>query len=123
MTKSIILIFSSISLAVVGQLLLKSGMDMIGPITGEEVRNGLDTVVKVLTNSRVVIGLCFYFVSAAVWLIVLSRVDLSFAYPLLGSSYVVILFASRILFNEPVTAIRLGGAVLISFGVILITRT
>lgn len=123
MAKSLIMIFFSISLAVGGQLLLKTGMNAIGPITGEEVRNGASTIVKVAANPQVVIGLMLYFVSAAVWLVVLSRVDLSFAYPLLGSSYIVVLIASRFLFNEPVTMVRLSGTLLISLGVILISRS
>ncbi len=123
MAKSLMLIFMSISLAVGGQLLLKTGMNAIGPITGEDVRNGASTIAKVAANPQVVIGLMLYFVSAAIWLVVLSRVELSFAYPLLGSSYVVVLFASRFLFNEPVTVVRLGGTILISLGVILISRS
>ncbi len=123
MAKSLIMIFFSISLAVGGQLLLKTGMNAIGPITGEEVRNGASTIVKVAANPQVVIGLMLYFVSAAIWLVVLSRVDLSFAYPLLGSSYIVVLIASRFLFNEPVTMVRLSGTLLISLGVILISRS
>ena len=123
MAKSLIMIFMSISLAVSGQLLLKTGMNAIGPITGDDVRNGASTITKVVANPQVIIGLALYFISAAIWLVVLSRVDLSFAYPLLGSSYIVVLFASRFLFNEPVTIMRVGGALLISLGVILITRT
>ena len=123
MYKSLLLIFFSISLAVSGQLLLKAGMNQIGPITGEDLRAGALTVTKVATNMQVISGLFLYFLSAAIWLVVLSRVDLSFAYPMLGSSYIGVLFASRSLFDEPVTAIRLGGAVLISLGVLLITRS
>lgn len=123
MSKSLMMIFLSISLAVGGQLLLKTGMNAIGPITGDDVRTGASTITKVIANPQVVIGLLLYFVSAAVWLIVLSRVDLSFAYPLLGSSYIIVLFAARFLFNEPVTAVRMGGVLLISLGVILITRS
>ncbi len=123
MNKSLLLIFFSIGLAVAGQLLLKSGMDQIGPIGGDDLRNGAMTVAKVASNMRVLLGLSLYFMSAGIWLIVLSRVELSFAYPLLGSSYIVVLFASRMLFNEPVTAIRWSGAILIFLGVLLITRS
>ncbi len=123
MAKSLIMIFFSISLAVAGQLLLKTGMNAIGPITGDDARNIMSTISRVIANPQVLFGLVLYFISAAVWLVVLSRVDLSFAYPLLGSSYVVVLCASWFLFNEPVTAVRISGALLISLGVVLITRT
>ncbi len=122
MAKSLLMILFSIILAVSGQLLLKSGMTEIGRITLEDFRDG-NTALAVATNFQVVFGLTLYFLSAVVWLVVLSREDLSFAYPLLGSSYIVILFASRVLFQEPVSAVRWAGAVCISLGVLLITRS
>jgi multidrug transporter EmrE-like cation transporter len=121
--KSLLLIFSSISLAVTGQLLLKSGMTKVGPIAGAEIRNGFGTAMAVLANGQVIAGLSFYFVSAMVWLVVLSRVPLSVAYPLVGFSYVIVMLASRTLFSEPITAVRWMGAVFISLGVILISRS
>jgi multidrug transporter EmrE-like cation transporter len=122
--KSLLLIFTSISLAVTGQLLLKSGMTKVGPIAGAEIRNGFGTVMAVLTNGQVIAGLSFYLVSAAVWLVVLSRVPLGIAYPLVGFSYVIVMLASRTLLNEPpISAARWLGAILISLGVILISRS
>jgi drug/metabolite transporter (DMT)-like permease len=122
--KSLLLILTSISLAVTGQLLLKSGMTKVGPIAGAEIRNGLGTVMAVVTNGHVVAGLSFYFVSAVVWLVVLSRVPLSIAYPLVGFSYVIVMLASRTLLNEPpISAVRWFGAILISLGVVLISRS
>lgn len=52
---------------------------------------------------------------------VISRVDLSFAYPLLALNYVIILIPSRVLLNEPITMMRLVGAMIIVIGVIVIT--
>ncbi len=123
MTKSLLMILFSISVAVVGQLFLKAGMDEIGPITLSDTKNGIVTLVKVATNGKVVLGLAIYALSAGVWLIVLSRVDLSFAYPLIGFSYIVVMLASRSLFNEPISAVRWAGAILISIGVVFISRT
>lgn len=123
MTKSLLMILFSITVAVVGQLLLKAGMDEIGPITLSDAKNGIVTLGKVATNGKVVLGLAIYALSAGVWLIVLSRVDLSFAYPLIGFSYIVVMLASRSLFNEPISAVRWAGAILISIGVVFISRT
>ncbi len=123
MTKSLLMILFSISVAVVGQLFLKAGMDEIGPITLSDTKNGIVTLVKVATNGKVVLGLAIYALSAGVWLIVLSRVDLSFAYPLIGFSYIVVMLASRSLFNEPISAVRWAGAIFISIGVVFISRT
>ena len=123
MAKSLLMILFSITLAVIGQLLLKSGMNSVGKISTEDIRNLGATVTKVITNYHVLLGLSLYVISAIVWLVILSRVNLSFAYPLVGFSYVVVMFASRVFFNEPISPIRWAGAVLISIGVVFISRT
>lgn len=116
------MIFFSISLAVVGQLLLKSGMNKVGPISITQARNAAATAMSIVSNVQVMGGLALYFMSALVWLIVLSRVNLSFAYPLIGSSYIVVMLSSRLLFGESISAVRWAGAAFISLGVVLISR-
>lgn len=123
MSKSVLMILFSISLAVVGQLMLKAGMNKIGPISMTQAKAPVATVLEVASNPNVVGGLALYGASALVWLIILSRVNLSFAYPMLGFSYVIVMFASRALFSEPISGLRWAGAALISLGVVLITRT
>lgn len=119
---SLAMIFFSISLAVAGQLSLKSGMNKIGPISISDTRSAGVTAMSIASNVKVIGGLALYFASALVWLIVLSRVNLSLAYPLLGSSYIIVMFASHYLFDEPITAVRWIGALCISLGVVLISR-
>ncbi len=123
MAKSLAMIFFSISLAVCGQLLLKSGMNKIGPISLAQAKNAGATAMGIFSNGQVMAGLVLYFVSALVWLIVLSRVNLSFAYPLIGSSYIIVMLASRAFFGEPISVMRWAGAAFISLGVVLISRT
>ena len=60
---------------------------------------------------------------AVFWLVALSRVDLSYAYPFASLSYVVMLTASWLLFNENITSLRLLGTVVIGLGVFLISRS
>lgn len=122
MSKSLAMIFFSISLAVAGQLLLKSGMNKVGPISITQVRNAGVTAMNVISNGRVMGGLALYFLSAMVWLVVLSRVNLSFAYPFIGSSYIIVMLSSRLLFGESISSVRWVGAAFISLGVVLISR-
>lgn len=122
MAKSLAMIFFSISVAVAGQLLLKSGMNEVGPISIAQVRSAGATAMTVVTNGRVVGGLALYGFSAIVWLIVLSRVNLSFAYPLIGSSYIIVMLLSRLLFGEHISPVRWAGAAFISLGVVLVSR-
>ncbi|MDI6689730.1 MAG: EamA family transporter [Actinomycetota bacterium] len=123
MLASLALIILSISFAVSGQLCLKVGMNSVGRISASHLSNLGGTIVMVATTPLVVLGLFLYVIAASIWLVVLSRVDLSFAYPMLGLSYVMVLIISSIFLRENVTALRWLGTFVICFGVFLITRT
>lgn len=121
--KSILLILFSLSLAVGGQFLLKSGMNQVGRIGGGDVAYYKAMFLKTFMHPYIIIGLMMYVISAVSWLVVLSRVNLSFAYPFAGLSYIVVMFISWRFLHEPVSATRLVGAALIGLGVIFITRS
>jgi drug/metabolite transporter (DMT)-like permease len=121
MKTAIIYILISVLAGAVGQLLLKKGMNSIGSVTLS--LNQLSSVLwKMITNPYVFIGLVFYFGAVIFWLAALSRVDLSYAYPFASLSYVIMLVASRIMFDEKITLSRLLGTVVIGIGVLLIYR-
>jgi len=123
MVKSLILIFTSVSLAVAGQLLLKLGINRLDNHLTLNVSSVFNFFLAALTNLQVLLGLFLYFCSAVVWLIVLSRVELSFAYPLLGLSYVLVVFASKFILKEEVVPLRWVGTVVIFLGVYLVSRS
>ncbi len=88
--KAIPLILFSIAIAMAGQVSLKFGMNDIG-------RLGLTQLLtKMSTSPIILMGLALYAVSAVLWMIVLSRVDLSYAYPFLGLTFVGHLNAEKI---------------------------
>jgi multidrug transporter EmrE-like cation transporter len=123
LVKSILLILLSIVIAIGGQVLLKIGMNQISSdeiLSFVGVRNFFLAVLK---SPKVMTGLFLYGLSAVVWLIILTRVDLSFAYPMIGISYIFMLFISKFLLNEQVSPLRWIGAVVISIGVVIITRS
>jgi len=122
MIKSVALIFFSLTLAIGGQFLLKAGMNQVGRIGAGDIVYYKTMLLKSFFHPYVVIGLGLYVVSAIAWLVVLSRVNLSFAYPFAGFGYVIVMFISWRFLHEPVSAIRLIGAVLIGLGVIFISR-
>jgi multidrug transporter EmrE-like cation transporter len=118
---SIALILLSITIAVGGQLLLKVGMNKIGvdPTGLAEIKT---LFVGVIKSPVVILGLLCYVLSAAIWLVVLSAVDLSFAYPFIGFTYVLVLVLSKFVLKEDVNPIRWIGAAVITAGVVLISR-
>jgi undecaprenyl phosphate-alpha-L-ara4N flippase subunit ArnE len=64
-----------------------------------------------------------FVLSAVFWLVVLSRFDLSVAYPLVSFGYIIVVFVSMLVFKEPVTWVRWMGVAAIVFGVILVSRS
>jgi len=120
--KSALMVLVPVLIGVVGQLFLKSGMMQIGQFA----LNGpalLATFAKVATNFSVIFGMFLYGFSALLWLVVLSRMELSFAYPLLSVGYVLILLCSWLIFKENVSLVRWGGVLVICCGVFLISRS
>ena len=78
---------------------------------------------KIIFTPYVFLGMLLYFVSSLIWLVVLSRIPLSFAYPMLSLGYVFILFASALFFKEHISLVRWAGVFVICLGVFLISRS
>ncbi|HLF69687.1 MAG TPA: EamA family transporter [Actinomycetota bacterium] len=113
----------SVLLATGGQLLLKSGMTQVGYIGKEKLGSPVKLVLHVLTTPQVLLGLLLFVFSAAVWLVVLSRVPLSFAYPFVGITYVLTTLFARFVLHEHVPSLRWVGLALIVSGILIIGRT
>ncbi len=118
---SITLILFSVSLSVLAQILLKQGMS--SPNVHDSFNNGLTTgVATVLTNLFVLGGLTAYVSSAAIWLGVLAKVDVSKAYPFVGLGFIGTMLFAYWFLNEPLTASKAVGTLLILLGVIIISK-
>lgn len=123
MNKSILLVIASVILAVTGQTILKIGMDDVGRIGSAELARVGDTILRVATTPKVVIGLSFYVLSAALYMVALSRVDLSVAYPFAGLSYLVITLIAWLFLKEDIPSMRWLGVAVITTGVFIVSRT
>jgi len=77
---------------------------------------------RIIKSPMVIAGLLLYVISAAIWMIVLSAVDLSFAYPFLGFTYVLVLVLSKFILREDVNPVRWIGAFIITAGVVVLSR-
>ena len=122
LTSSILLILLSISIAVGGQLLLKVGINRIGIVNFGSLDAFRQFFSGVIKSPLVVTGLFLYVVSSAIWLIAIAAVDLSFAYPFLGFTYVMVLVLSKFILKEDVNPIRWIGTIIITIGVIVLSR-
>lgn len=117
---SIAFLFVSVIFAIGGQLTLKAAMDSIGRIGTAQVNALGDTVGRAVREPKLWIGLFLFGISALFWLVVLSRVKLSLAYPVVGFSYVVVVAAARFVFHEDVPPLRWVGVVVIAVGIALV---
>ena len=122
MTRYLPLILTGVLLNAMAQLALKQGMRQIGHF--DFTPSMLIPIGwKIGTNGYVIFGLTCYVVSVVVWLLALSRVEVSFAYPMLSVGYIVTAVAAFYFFGEALTPIRVAGIAVIIFGVFLISRT
>jgi len=115
-------IFVGICLNAMAQLLLKAGTNAVGAIhlTAE---NWFATALKLATQLPIIAGLTCYVISVVVWIIGLSRVDVTIAYPLLSLGYIINAVGAWYFLGEMVSAQRILAIGVIIVGVILLTRS
>lgn len=108
-------LFTSVVFATTGQLLLKSGMDRVGEISDLSAGDLFGLIPRILTTWQLMAGLGAFVVSTLFWLVSLSRVPLSTAYPFVSITYVLILVFSTVVLGErPPAVVWLGGLLVIS---------
>ena len=122
MNRYLPLILLGVLLNAAAQLLLKQGMRTIGQFAFS-LDNILPVGARVALNPFVFAGLLCYVISVVVWLMALSRVEVSYAYPLLSVGYIVTAFAGQFFFQESLGPVRWAGILVICLGVFLITRS
>ncbi|MGY6274123.1 hypothetical protein [Methylomonas sp. MgM2] len=120
--KTLLIAILSIVLSVTAQFFLKAGM------SGEGVKGllaqpySVRTLICVLMDKYVLGGFSLYGLGAVIWLGVLSKWDVSKAYPLVGLGFVFTAVVGYLL-GEQVTLSRLMGVALICVGVFLVGRS
>ena len=119
---SFALVLTGVLLNAAAQLFLKSGTNAVGHFEFH-----LDNVVpiglKVATNPYILGGLTCYVVSVVIWIMALSRVPVSIAYPMLSIGYVVNAVLAYYFFGEALTAQKLLGIGFIVVGVWIVARS
>jgi multidrug transporter EmrE-like cation transporter len=122
MSRYLPLIITGVLLNAFAQLALKQGMHKIGYFEFK-LENFTNIFWTVSTSKYILAGISCYIISVVVWLLVLSRVDISYAYPLLSIGYIITAFAGMIFFQESISMTRWTGIIVICFGVWLITKS
>jgi len=115
------LLIIAICLGVTGQLTLKKGITSVGVITLGGLHWGL--ILALVKQPFVVLGFACYFLSAGLYMVVISQVPLSYAYPLVSMGYVLVVIFAKTIFHEEVSIWRWLGVGLICCGVLLIAKS
>lgn len=118
---SFILIFTGVMLNAAAQILMKAGTNAVGHFEFS-MENILPIGLKLATEWHIVIALFCYAFSVVVWILALSRVPVSIAFPMLSMAYVVNAVAAYYLLGEPFSATKLAGMGVIILGVIILSR-
>ncbi|MDO9450159.1 MAG: SMR family transporter [Rugosibacter sp.] len=116
------LILTGVLLNAAAQLLLKAGTNAIGHFEFH-VGNIFPIGMKLALQPYIMGGMTCYVVSLVVWIMALSRVPVSIAYPMLSIGYVINAFVAWQWFGEALAAQKLLGIGFIVIGVILVTRS
>ena len=119
---SFALVLLGVLLNAAAQLLLKAGTNSIGQFDFA-LSNAVPIGLKVAAEPHILGGLLCYAVSVVVWILALSRVEVSVAYPMLSIGYVVNAVAAYFLFGEAVSVQRLTGIGIIIVGVYIVARS
>ena len=122
MTLKLLFILISVLLGVFGQLAFKQGMLNIGKIS-KNVFEYIPYFLKVAQNGYIWLGALCYGVSFFIWLAILSRVELSYARPLVASGYILVALFAWWFWGEQVSWQRWIGILLIAVGVVLVAKT
>jgi multidrug transporter EmrE-like cation transporter len=122
MAKYIPLILSGVLLNAFAQLLLKKGMLTIGHFE-MHFQHLFPVIKKVACNSYILLGLGSYVISVVIWLLVLARAEVSYAYPFLSVGYVVVTLAGYFIFHESLPWTRMLGISVIIVGVVLLSQS
>ncbi|WP_052835385.1 EamA family transporter [Syntrophaceticus schinkii] len=102
-------------------MILKMGADKLGSvfISRQDI---IPDLIRIVTTPQVLIAFAFYAAGFFTWMKALTRENLSYVYPMVSLSYILVLFYSYFLFKEPITLNKFMGIVLIIGGVIFINR-
>jgi multidrug transporter EmrE-like cation transporter len=114
-------ILGTIIFTVYGQIVVKWQVGLAGPIPVDFTEKTL-FLIRLVLRPWVLSSLTAGFVAFLCWVGALSKFQLSYAYPFMSLSFVLVLFLSGLFFREPVTMVKIFGICLIVLGIVLGSR-
>ena len=120
--QTMVIVVAGVLLNAAAQLMLKAGTRALGELS---LTSGalVSMAIGVITQPFILGGLACYVVSVGLWIIALSRVDVTVAYPMLSIGYVVNAVLAWQLFGEQLGPGRIAGIAIILVGVVVLARS
>jgi len=117
-----LLVFISVAGMTTGQLLVKKGILQVGGFP-QNLSELAHFFLRAYTNPYVISAVFLTIVVALAWILAVSKAELSYIYPFMALSYVLVTLFSLLIFKEDVTVLRWAGIVAICIGVFLVSRS
>lgn len=110
----------SVAMGAAGQFLFRLGMKSYGQVSA---MGAFHEFFSIVFTPSIFIGFMLFGMSSVIWLSVISKSELSSAYPMVSIGYIITLFLSKVFLNEQVGIFKILGTVLIVCGVIFISKS
>lgn len=124
MTRTVLLfIFANVMLTSLAQIVLKAGMSTDSILASLAGQDRWSAALVTATNPLVVLGLAMYVGGAAGWLVVLSRVEVSLAYPFVGLGFIITMVLGWQIYGDSMSTARVLGTLFIASGVAMLARS
>ena len=116
------MILASVAISALAQIALKYGMSSLA--VQRSIKTGLpvEIVTNIASSPMVLLGMGLYFASMVIWLFVLSKVEVSYAYPFVALGFVFTALLGRLLFHDEFSIYKVIGTLLIVGGVVVMAR-
>lgn len=118
-----IIIILSVLFSSSSQLLLKKGANLLDIPTVIDARGVFKLSISIMTNPYLIVGVLFQVLALLIWIYVLKKVDVSYAYPFISLGFIFVISAGYFIFNEPVNLWKIIGVLMITIGVIMIGKS
>jgi len=113
-------VFISVMLGALGQISMKQGMNVFKKLKKMRELATIENIIKIATDKFVVFGIGCYVASSIIWLGILSKLDVSYVYPLVSIGYIITTIFAIAFLKEKVTSKRWLGTIIIVIGSLLV---
>jgi multidrug transporter EmrE-like cation transporter len=114
-------IFMTIALTVYGQVAIKWQVLKVGALP-EALPDKVFFLLQLLLNPWIISALLAAFLASVFWMAAMTKLQLSHAYPFMGLTFVIVLLASGLIFQEPITVLKVVGVSLIFLGLVVASQ-